>query len=157
VPNVTDLDALARRIIDSNSYMTLATADETGRPWASPVWFAADGYSEFHWVSSPEVRHSLNLAVRPELAIVIFDSQVPISTGQAVYMEARAEELGGDEIEHGMEVFSRASEADGGHAWGPERVRPPAPIRLYRATASGHWVLDPAQQGFDARTPVTLA
>ena len=57
-------------IIDANSYMTLATADEHGRPWASPVWFATVDYLELVWVSSPEARHSRNLAVRPELAIV---------------------------------------------------------------------------------------
>jgi hypothetical protein len=27
---------MARRILDSIMYMTLATADEQGRPWASP-------------------------------------------------------------------------------------------------------------------------
>lgn len=37
-----DLGAIARAIVDSNAYMTLATADETGRPWASPVWYAAE-------------------------------------------------------------------------------------------------------------------
>jgi hypothetical protein len=33
-----DLGAIARGIIDSNRYMVLGTADETGRPWASPVY-----------------------------------------------------------------------------------------------------------------------
>ena len=31
--------------------MTLATADADGVPWASPVWYAPDGYSELLWVS----------------------------------------------------------------------------------------------------------
>ena len=30
-------------IIDAARYMVLATADEDGLPWASPVWFAPDG------------------------------------------------------------------------------------------------------------------
>jgi hypothetical protein len=30
----------AKEIIDANRYMTLATADAQGTPWASPVWFA---------------------------------------------------------------------------------------------------------------------
>ena len=34
------MSAGARTIIDANLYMTLGTADETGRPWASPVYFA---------------------------------------------------------------------------------------------------------------------
>ena len=32
--------ALARSIIQANRYLTLATADQDGLPWASPVWFA---------------------------------------------------------------------------------------------------------------------
>ena len=49
-----ELETLARAIIDANLYMTLATADESGRPWASPVYFAVDDYREFIWVSRPE-------------------------------------------------------------------------------------------------------
>ena len=44
--------------------------------------------TELYWVSRPVTRHSRNLAVRPELAIVIFDSTAPVYTGQAVYNEA---------------------------------------------------------------------
>jgi nitroimidazol reductase NimA-like FMN-containing flavoprotein (pyridoxamine 5'-phosphate oxidase superfamily) len=88
-PSDQDLADLARGIIDANRYMTLATADRDGRPWASPVWFAHQGYTEFLWISRPEARHSRNLAVRPELAIVIFDSTVPAGQGQAVYVEAQ--------------------------------------------------------------------
>ena len=34
----------ARAIVDANSYMTLATVDTDGAPWASPVWFAHEQY-----------------------------------------------------------------------------------------------------------------
>jgi hypothetical protein len=30
----------ARAVIDASLYMVLATADGTGRPWSSPVYFA---------------------------------------------------------------------------------------------------------------------
>jgi hypothetical protein len=46
-----DLAVLAREIIDANRYMTLATADGEGRPWAAPVWYAHRGYTDFLWVS----------------------------------------------------------------------------------------------------------
>jgi predicted pyridoxine 5'-phosphate oxidase superfamily flavin-nucleotide-binding protein len=51
-----DLGAIARSIVDSNRFMTLATADGDGTPWASPVWYAPVEYREFLWVSSPEAR-----------------------------------------------------------------------------------------------------
>jgi nitroimidazol reductase NimA-like FMN-containing flavoprotein (pyridoxamine 5'-phosphate oxidase superfamily) len=139
-----DLAALARAIIDSNQYMTLGTADESGLPWVSPVWYASAEYREFLWVSSPDARHSRNLATRPQVSIVIFDSRAPIGTGQAVYVSALAQELAGADLDRGIAVFSRRSEAQGASEWEPEDVLPPALHRLYRATASGHWVLDPA-------------
>src|SRR5690349_3050526 len=79
-----------REIIEANRYLVLATADGAGRPWSSPVYFAHIGLAEFFWVSSPDVTHSRNIVVRPEVGIVIFDSQVAISTGQGVYMSAVA-------------------------------------------------------------------
>jgi uncharacterized protein YhbP (UPF0306 family) len=147
-----DLASVARDIIDSNAYMTLATADENGRPWASPVWYAAEGYAHFYWVSSPEARHSRNLAARPEVGVVIFDSQAPVGTGQGVYMSAIAEELAGTELDLCIGVFSRRSQAHGAGGWTREDVTPPARHRLYRATASEHYVLDDK----DRRTLVSV-
>ena len=75
---------VSRAIVDDNLYMVLATADADGRPWASPVHFAHEAYRRFIWVSAPDSTHSCNIAVRPECSIVIFDSRVPINSGQAV-------------------------------------------------------------------------
>jgi Pyridoxamine 5'-phosphate oxidase len=97
-----DLGAVARGIIDSNAYMTIATADGAGLPWASPVWYAAAGYAEFYWVSSPEARHSRNLVARSEVSLVVFDSRGPIGKGQTVYVSAIVEELTGANLERGL-------------------------------------------------------
>jgi uncharacterized protein YhbP (UPF0306 family) len=137
------LGAIARSIIDSNFYMTLGTADETGRPWVSPVYYAPEGYAKFYWVSSPEATHSRNLAARPEVSIVIFDSRTPVGSGQGVYMSAVAEELSGTDLDSGIVIFSRRSEAHGAGEWNLEDVRAPARLRLYRASASEHFVLGP--------------
>lgn len=150
-----DLDTTAREIIDANLYMTLGTADETGRPWASPVYFAVRDYTEFYWVSLPDAQHSRNIATRPEVSIVVFDSGQQIGTGQAVYMSARAEELSGPELEPAIEIFSRRGEMHGGRAWSVADVQPPAPHRFYRATAAQHWILDKSAKPGDRRTPVT--
>ena len=136
----------ARAVIDSNSYMTLGTADESGRPWVSPVWFAHSGYREFFWVSSPDARHSINLAARPEVGIVIFDSQVSPAEAEAVYVSAMAEELSGDEVEPGIEVFSQRSESDGLTAYSRVDVEEPAKLRLYRAVATEHFALGAGSQ-----------
>jgi nitroimidazol reductase NimA-like FMN-containing flavoprotein (pyridoxamine 5'-phosphate oxidase superfamily) len=145
--------AVARAIVDANRYLTLGTADDSGLPWATPVYFAVDGYGEYFRLSAPEARHSRNLAVRPEAGIVIFDSRVPIGTGQAVYVSAITDQVPEADLERALEIYSRRSVADGGRVWGTEHVLPPARHRLYRATAREHFVLDP----HDERVAVDLA
>ena len=125
-------------IIDAARYMVLATADEDGVPWASPVWFAPDGYTRFLWVSREDTRHSRHLAVRPQLSIVIFDSRAPIGTGEGVYMDAVAEQL--TEAESAIEIYSRRSVQHGAGEWTVADVSPPADLRLYRATATEQWI-----------------
>ena len=128
-------------IIEASRYLVLATADKAGRPWSSPVYFAHIGFTEFFWVSSPDATHSRNIAVRPEVGIVIFDSQAAIGAGQGVYMSAAAKLLGDDETARGIEAFSGRSLAHGGGEWTSEDVRPGAGLRLYQATADSHWIL----------------
>ena len=156
------LDVRARTVIDSNRYMALGTAGSDGHPWVSPVWFASEDYKHFYWVSSPDARHSRNVSARPEVAIAIFDSSVPVGGAQAVYMSGRAEELTGTALERGIEVFGRLSEADVGRKWGLDDVQPPALFRLYRVTVSEHYVLIAGRDpdfgtGVDRREPVTPA
>jgi nitroimidazol reductase NimA-like FMN-containing flavoprotein (pyridoxamine 5'-phosphate oxidase superfamily) len=145
---------VAKAIIDDNLYMVLATADEDGNPWASPVYYATDEYRDFFWVSRPEARHSRNIGARPgrAIAIVIFDSTVPAGTGRGVYMSAVARELGDDETADGVAVFSRRSLEHGDSEWTAKDVQPPAEFRLYQATATEHFILGE----HDQRIPVTL-
>jgi Pyridoxamine 5'-phosphate oxidase len=141
-----DLASAARAIIDGNSYLTIATADRAGRPWASPLWYAHAGHQEFFWISSPAARHSRNLAERPQAGIVIFDSRAPIGDPQAVYLTVTACEVPGDRLAQGIEVFSARSQAHGARKWALADVREPAPHRLYRATTSECFLLDRLDQ-----------
>jgi nitroimidazol reductase NimA-like FMN-containing flavoprotein (pyridoxamine 5'-phosphate oxidase superfamily) len=146
-----DLEAIARQVIDANQFMTIATADDLGVPWASPVWYAPVGYREFLWVSAPESRHSRNIAARPQVAIVIFDSH---ETGgwKSVYISATASEVPAAEVEQGLASYNRKSLECGFREWTPDDVRAPAKHRLFRASASEHFVLSPR----DERIAVSL-
>jgi nitroimidazol reductase NimA-like FMN-containing flavoprotein (pyridoxamine 5'-phosphate oxidase superfamily) len=154
-PTQDERAAQAHTIIDRISYMVLGTADADGRPWASPVYFATDGHGAFYWVSSHEARHSANIATRPEVGIVIFDSTVPIGTGQGVYVEARAEQLAGPELGRGLAVFSERSVTDGGRPWTRDDVEGETLIRMYRATAESYSMLAKDGQP-DHRVPFEL-
>lgn len=133
-------------VIDANLYMTLATADEHGSPWVSPVWFATVDYREFIWVSAAEKRHSRNIAARPEVAIVIFDSQQRPFTSEAVYFSAHAEQVPEPDLDRCLEIFSAASERQGLPIWSRDKVESPARMRLYHATASEHFMLSSTEE-----------
>jgi len=153
---LTDFKDMARSIIESNRYMVLGTADEAGVPWVTPVWFAQSEYRRFVWVSSPDRRHSRNVRARPELSIVVFDSRVAVGSARAVYMSGRAEEVPGADLEHDIALFDSTGQAQGlTRRWALADVLAPAPYRLYRATVSQHWVLDPDSSP-DDRAEVTL-
>ena len=141
----SDLADVARSVIDSNSYMALGTTDEAGHPWVTPVWFASEDYQSFHWVSSPQAKHSRYLAAHPEVAIAIYDSTVPVGGAQAVYMKGTAKELTGAELTLGLEVFDRVSRREIARGFGRDDVQGSALFRLYLATVSEHWMLIPGQ------------
>jgi nitroimidazol reductase NimA-like FMN-containing flavoprotein (pyridoxamine 5'-phosphate oxidase superfamily) len=129
----------ARAIVDENRYLTLGTADQDGTPWATPVFFTPDGYSDFYWVSSPDARHSRNVAARPEVAMVVFDSTVAVGSAEAVYLSGVAAQVPDDELERCARLFSaRLPELKG---FPPDELRPPELFRLYRARVTEHSVL----------------
>lgn len=153
------LERIARAVIEDNKYMTLATADDAGRPWASPVYYTPEGHDVFYWVSSPDAVHSRNLAQRPELSIVIFDSQAQIGAAEAVYMVAGADIVPDDELERCAATYgSRYPEL---RVFRPDELQAPAELRLYRAKVVEHSVLvrggDPEfGRGVDTRFVVSL-
>ncbi len=150
-----NLAAAARAVIDTNLYMTLGTVDASGAPWVTPVYFvAAPGYREFYWASKTDTRHSRNLAARPELSIVIFDSRVPVYQGRAVFLTATGEEVAAADLDAAIEVYNGPADTRGASRLDRPDVTGPSPYRLYRATVSQHYTLDP--NGHDLRVAVAL-
>src|SRR5947208_66673 len=100
-----DLDAHARALMDANRYVTLGTADAEGTPWVSPVYFATGDYAEIYWMSDVDAQHSRNLAARPRLSMVIFDSTVQPYHGRALYLSGAAAPLEGRDLDRGIQSY----------------------------------------------------
>ena len=126
-----DLDAMARRVIDGNHYLTLATIDPDGEARVSPVYYTAGRYSDFYWVSSPEAHHSHNVSERPTVKIVIFDSTAVVGAGEAVYLTATARAVRDDELESVIAEAFRTTA--GARPFEPDELRGSADLRLYVA------------------------
>jgi pyridoxine/pyridoxamine 5'-phosphate oxidase len=141
-----DSAADARRIIDANRYLVLATADDAGRPWATPVWYAHEDHTRFLWASRPGARHSRNVAARANVSFVIFDSTVGEGEAEAVYLEALAGQVEDAELAAAVETYSARTQAHGLNPWLPADLTAPAQFRLYRATVTETFVLGPHDQ-----------
>ena len=77
----------ARKIIENNIYITIATASKDGLPWISPVYSAHDKDYTFYWISPMDTLHSRLIRENHRVAIVIFDSRAPEGTGEGVYIK----------------------------------------------------------------------
>jgi Pyridoxamine 5'-phosphate oxidase len=143
-------------VIDANHYMTVATQDPDGRPRVSPVYYTAARYTDFYWLSSPRAHHSRNLAERPDVAIVIFDSTAAVGAGEAVYLSATARAIRDDELEA---VTSEAFRTTAGaRRFAPDELRGGTPLRLYVASATSCELHVPGRhpvhgRGVDTRQP----
>jgi hypothetical protein len=138
-----DPRSIARAIIGSSLYMVLGTADGSGEPWVSPVWYAHEGTSTFFWVllSRGEALAQPRRPSRDRHRDLRLGRAV--YAGQAVYMSAVADQPTDRAAEEAIEVVSRRSQTHGADAMTLADVRPPAELRLYRAVASAQWILEP--------------
>ena len=126
----SDLDQLARDILDSIRYVVLGTIDQDGRTRTSPVYFTPDGYEDLYWVSFADTHHSHNLARDSRLSGVVFDSTRPPGQSSAVYLTGTAREVRPDELaEHLPKAFDPAGR--GGRRFGAEEVSGDDGLRLY--------------------------
>lgn len=109
---MVDLAAAARATLARNRFMALGTVDPSGRARVSPVWFSLVDHRDVYWLSSPEAHHSQNIARRPEVSIVVFDSSGPADSGAAVYLDATAGHVPESELERACaEAFRGVEDA----------------------------------------------
>ncbi len=132
-PNLT-----ARTILDTIAYASLATTDEFGQPWNTPVYCVYDEDYNIYWGSSVESQHSQNIRTNSSVFVVVYDSTVPWSTGVGVFIQAEAIEV--------TEKQEIAKACQLRKARVPEANQPPevfmgnSPRRIYRATPQHIWI-----------------
>jgi nitroimidazol reductase NimA-like FMN-containing flavoprotein (pyridoxamine 5'-phosphate oxidase superfamily) len=118
-------------ILEANRYLVLGTADEHGQPWVSPVFFAQLDAYRVCWVSSPDSRHSRNIARRPAVAITVFDSTVEVGRAEAAYADADAEPAAPEETDAALRILN-ARLPQHKRLTGRD-LRPRGPMVVYRA------------------------
>lgn len=166
---MTDWTADVTQLLFASSFMTLATADGNGVPWAAPVEFVCDEHLRFYWRSMTDCRHSRDVEVNPWVAFTIYDStQRPgVNAVQGLYGEGPVEVLPPEAFSTlrpsiarwiGWRDLDRAEPR-------PESAEPlddpDSPWRFYRVAPRQLYALDPIvlEEGrlVDSRVPVDLS
>jgi general stress protein 26 len=146
----TSLPTSLKSILDRIVYATIATADSSGQPWNSPVVGKWDDNLNLYWVSAKKSQHSQNIALRPRILVVVYDSTVPEGEGLGIYLEMEAKLLRTNaEILKAKEVydtgFFKHADADHQHflAVCPQGFYKAVPLRVWYNDDSaerGHFI-----------------
>ncbi|RTK95102.1 pyridoxamine 5'-phosphate oxidase family protein [Candidatus Saccharibacteria bacterium] len=60
-----------REYLKAHNVLQLATASSDGQPWVCNVHYYSDDGLNIYWISTPDRRHSLEIAANPKVAAVI--------------------------------------------------------------------------------------
>lgn len=95
----------ARRILNTNKYMVLATASSENTPWSTPVFFAFDEKYNFYWYSRKDAKHSLSISKNNQVSACIFGIGNS-DEGFGVYIKGKAVEITNDDLLHATKVYA---------------------------------------------------
>lgn len=129
----------ASEIINQIMYITIASVSADGKPWNTPVYSGFDDNLNFYWFSDKNSQHSTNLRHSGNAFLVIYDSTVPESTGEGVYIQAGVQELTDErEVLSGLRVMdSRVGKIKDRKY---EQFSGDAVLRVYKASPKKAWM-----------------
>jgi len=128
----------AAEIIKQIRYTTVATADDGGHPWNSPVSAQYDDSLTFYWVSDKNSQHSRNIRKTGVGFIVMYDSTVPEGAGEGVYMSVKVREVTDREEIRAIRHQKKGFDNDDSSLF----VDPARRRRMYKAEPQKMWMND---------------
>lgn len=81
----------ARQILEQNLVGAVATVNEDGSPWVSPVHIFSDDEAVY-WFSDANKQHSLNIDRDPRVSLTLFSPDASKGT-KGVYINGTADKL----------------------------------------------------------------
>ena len=141
----------ARKIIEKNVFMTIATASTDGEPWVTPVFYSYDAALNFYWYSSSRTKHSELIAKNKKVALTIFNANADEEDASGVYISGNAFEVDKDELRHALTTyFERAMPTNEEERYKmintPEDFLEFSELRMYKVVPAKVYVSGQAKQ-----------
>jgi uncharacterized protein YhbP (UPF0306 family) len=93
-------EALRRRVaayLAKHTTLTLATVGPDGAPHSAPLFYASDETLNLYFLSSPDSRHSQNVALNARVAAAIYDEVWQWQAIRGLQLDGEVEPLAGAE------------------------------------------------------------
>lgn len=150
----------ARDTIRRSIYLTLATS-AGDVPWASPLYYVADGAWDFFFVSHRDAVHSTNLRLNPRASWTIFDAAAGPENRNGVQLEGHAFQVGTMDLPHAISTFFSKPSSDWLHDRIPDVFNMQSFLslthyRFYKLVVEKTWILTNNAAHDDVRLPVDL-
>jgi general stress protein 26 len=129
----------AKEIIENVSYISLATTNENGDPWNTPLIAIHNKEYNFYWRSAKDANHSKNIETNEKVFFIIYYTEYSEwDARQAVYVQAKAVELSDEsEISNVLPLLDKKSGASFGTT---NQYLKDSPRRVYRAIPDKIWI-----------------
>jgi len=88
---MTNMPNEVQTILAENLIGAIATVNEDGSPWVSPVHIVSDD-NTVYWFSKETVQHSLNIARNPKVSLTLFSTNLEKGP-KGVYINGEAVKL----------------------------------------------------------------
>jgi uncharacterized protein YhbP (UPF0306 family) len=131
--------AQAQQILRTEQFLTLATVDRSGFPWASPLLYGYDAGLTLYWSSAIASRHSVNLdETQGRCAVTMFDSHASPGKITGLFLTGTGKLVPEDQVAQAMEhLFDRMDQR-------PNRTATDylgdSPRRFYQFQPSEIWI-----------------
>lgn len=102
---VSNLNQLAREVVNKNQYLALNTIDENKNPWTCVLAYTFDKEYNFYFVSLPASNHSMHIERNSRVSFAIYDSTQGFGTGIGLQIEAVAKKLKDSELPGTMKIY----------------------------------------------------
>lgn len=148
------------KIIASERYMTLATADPSGNPWAATLFYAYDTMYNFCFLSAKDSLHAQHLNINHKAAVSIFDSHIPPEAADGVQIECSARQAKLSELPHIISIYYHRRFPDNreraAHSHIPTDFAGITQRRFFLLTPLKIFTLDPDSRAVDRRLQVDI-
>lgn len=152
---VRDLNKLAREVIKTNQYLTIASSDKEGFSWASPVVYSFDKNWNLYFLSIPSSNHCQNIKSNNKVVVAIFDSHQLFGQGVGLQIEGEAFEISAKDTARIIKIYFDRKFPYGGPSQSPENyikqfTSKDSIYRCYKIVPKKTWMNDPNNK-IDAR------